>query len=83
MASAERDRLSDGAADAADLVALLNESVLAHIGDHEIVLSYQDLQHNPKPFIRWQAGRVGRYLRTFRVIYDPVNEKVRNVRTCE
>ena len=58
VAPAERDRLSHGAADAADLVPMLDEDVLAHIGDHEIVLSYQNLQHEPMPFTGWQIGRL-------------------------
>ena len=42
---AERDRLGDGAGDAAHLVTVLDEDLFGHIGDHQVVFGNQDLEH--------------------------------------
>jgi hypothetical protein len=34
---------------------VFDEKVLANVGDHEIVLNYQDLAHKSVPFVRHHA----------------------------
>jgi len=70
VVQAERDRLRDGAADATDLVTVVDENALTHISDHEIVLNYQDLSHKSLPFMR---------LSPFDVEKHSANGKVRNL----
>ena len=45
MVPGECDRFNDGAGDAAHLISVLDEDLFGQIGDHQVVLGNQDLQH--------------------------------------
>jgi hypothetical protein len=47
VTQAEHDPLGDGAGDSAHLVAALDQDLLDRIGDHQVVLGDQDLEHVP------------------------------------
>jgi hypothetical protein len=53
---AECDRLLDGAADTANLITMLDQNVLAHVGDHEIVFGNKNLEHGQSPWARQQTA---------------------------
>jgi hypothetical protein len=47
-----RDRVADGAGDAADLVTVLDKKLFREIGEHEVVLDNQDLEHAQSSSLR-------------------------------